>query len=65
MLHHEVGSKLIHIAVIDAKHGLPRFVCSVTTNHGINQCGGNLHNAGYIKEIKIGCKLGINLDVIF
>lgn len=26
---------------------------------------GNLHNAGYIKEIKLRCKLGTNLDVIF
>lgn len=26
---------------------------------------GNLHNAGYIKEIKLWCKRGINLDVIF
>lgn len=26
---------------------------------------GDLHNAGYIKEIKVWCKLGINLDVIF
>lgn len=26
---------------------------------------GNLHNASYIKEIKLWCKQGINLDVIF
>lgn len=25
----------------------------------------NLHNASYIKEIKLWCKLEINLDVIF